>query len=955
MKSSRRTTPVTKEEKIHRAVREIRKGDAEYVYFFEHANSPSWLNLYQHGFFQTPPRPDRGEKYLSFRPWPESQYLVRMAALPSAQSVVLDLVLKMQSTDNPFVHDDLADIALTLPVDMAAKIVPLACQWTESPFKRQLGEKLGALIVRLAKSGQLDSALDLARAALSMASGNHASDDTGEAPLKDSEPKAKLQQFQYEQVVELILPPLVDAAGLAALQLFADILDEYATLARDPTEPGDDDYFHYRQARLENPKDPFDLASTLICAVRDISERVIRDDNSRFGAVIEVLKGKRWSSFRRLELHLGRLFPDHGVRLAEEFFQEPKSLEKRSLQHEAALLLQSVFSKLNAETQERILAWIDRGPERSRVQQWLEMFSKPVTEEMIQDFSDARRRDLFAILEGQLPEKYQTEFTRIVERLGKGRPFGEPARITGGAFGPRSPKSIDELKEMTSPSILSYLASWQPGSDMFSETAEGLGRNFVVIVEDRPNEFVAAAEEFKTLAPTYVRSFLEGLQRSLTQGKMFEWRPVLDLMIWIATQPREILGLTGGLMIADPDWGWSRGAVIELLKSGLDRTSGDGGLACVDRPLVWRVLRPLTDDPFPSVEDEAHPHFDPASLSINSTRGRALYAVIQYAWWVRQCLEGEGHAGATFSSMPEVREVLELHLNPQVDATLTVRAFYGESIRSFAGIDWDWFVSNLDRILPGPGAEADSRFIAAWESFVVFTQPHPLFLDVLSSAYARAVARIGQPGLVKHPASPDSRLAEHLMVYYWWGKLDLANPEGLLQRFYTAASSDLRAHAVWFARHFFSESNAPPEALQRLRDLIEMRLDATGRSSAPEHFFNELAAFGYWFIEGPFDEVWALETLLRTLRFSHRTEHETEVVRRLVAMCPVNPTTCIECLALIVEGDKERWTMAVIEPDTREILKLAMASNVPDAVLAARHLAQHLIKLGYYAFRKLLD
>lgn len=66
------------------------------------------------------------------------------------------------------------------------------------------------------------------------------------------------------------------------------------------------------------------------------------------------------------------------------------------------------------------------------------------------------------------------------------------------------------------------------------------------------------------------------------------------------------------------------------------------------------------------------------------------------------------------------------------------------------------------------------------------------------------------------------------------------------------------------------------------------------------------------------------------------------------------PVECVECLRLMIEGDKERWGMVLIEANAREVLKLAIESNIPQAVLAARLLVQDLIRLGYYEFRNLV-
>jgi hypothetical protein len=173
-----------------------------------------------------------------------------------------------------------------------------------------------------------------------------------------------------------------------------------------------------------------------------------------------------------------------------------------------------------------------------------------------------------------------------------------------------------------------------------------------------------------------------------------------------------------------------------------------------------------------------------------------------------------------------------------MDPTLTVRAVYGESIASFARLDWEWLQSNLDRILPDEGEE-DPRFTAAWESFVTSTPPYLMLFPLLEPSYRRAVDRIGKPAIGQHPISPESRLAEHLMVYFWWGKLEFGS-DGLIDRFYAVAPAELCAHALWSVRASFGIEDAPPRLFERLQELMKRRLAAAGQAPSPEDFVREL-------------------------------------------------------------------------------------------------------------------
>ena len=517
---------------------------------------------------------------------------------------------------------------------------------------------------------------------------------------------------------------------------------------------------------------------------------------------------------------------------------------------------------------------------------------------------------------------------------------------------------MDHLAQTPVKDIVDFLRTWVPGHDIFGPTAEGLGGAFAGAVSQRPAEFAAAAEEMEGLDPTYVRCLFGSLTEALKRGEKWDWGSVLNLAKWVVAQGREIPGRKGGLMDADPDWGWSRTAVIDLLSAGFE--GGPDRLPLEYRIPVWEVLQPLTDDPNPGAEDESGEKFDPSSLSINSTRGRALDAVFDYAWWLRRCSDSAHKAQRqppmTFESMPEVRDVLEAHLNVEREPTLTIRSTYGRHLTALAGLDWDWLRTHVERILLV--AQDDPRpFSAAWESFVSFNQPNTTLLPVLIPSYQRAVAQIGKiPPMMRRPASPEDRLAEHLMVYYWLGSLEFGSADGLLDGFYSAAPDELRGYATWFVGTSVSRwhDGAPPQVFDRLRNLIERRLDAAKQAASPEMFVEELANFGWWFTSKKFEERWSLETLLSVLRLTKKAEGEMDVVKLLLERCPRYPVECVLCLRLMVEGDRERWLLLEVEGDAIELLKQAMASNNPDAVSAARRLADELIARGHFGFRTLL-
>jgi hypothetical protein len=950
---------MVRQETVDRALREIGKGYAQYHYFFDRLNSPAWLEpLFRQGFFQKPPNPVRDEQYTSFPLWPESKYLIRMSQIAEAQETVLKIALRIPESENSRVHDDIAEVALSLPAALSAGLVPQICGYTKSPIKLLLPERVAKLIVHLAAGGQGHAALRLARAALALAPDPRMAEPEGKESLLLPEPRSRFKDWYYARIVEGAVPALVNAVGLEAVQLFCELLNDAVQFYLKEPEEGDEDYLYVRHPAIEQGKSRDDIPSILLCATRDAAEQLIASDRAHFGAVLALLQQRRWTSFRRLELHISRVFLEEGHAVAERVFENPEILISSSLRHEAILLLKAAFPSLSPERREHILAWMDAGPSEETIRRWLQFVGEAVTDEKVRGVWKRRRRDQFSILQGQLPEPYQHTYEELKIELGDPSPPEHIPAKTFGAITAQSPKSAEELAGMPADEVLGFLATWVPGGDIFGPTAAGLGEDLTTVVSQRPDEFAAVAEKFRTVDPTYVRCLFAGLNLALKKGEKWDWRPVLELATWVGGQPRAIEARKGELMVNDPDWGWTRDSIIDLLTTGF--RGGTDRLPCEHRTLVWDALGPLTDDPDPSAEGERGERFDPASRSINSTRGRALYALLEYTRWVRKCAadkrKTEEERPATLDAMPEVRDVLDRHLDVEREPTLTIRSVYGHQLGSLAGLDWEWFQANVQRILP-EGQNESAYFYSAWDSFIVFNRPHEALLGELKRAYQKAVAELAtRPRITLHPGRPDESLAEHLMEYYWWGNLQFGGEDQLLDSFYARAPDELRGHAMWFIGRSVSSwgDETAPEVFERLRNLMERRLKLAAQAPSAQPCAKELANFGWWFTSKKFDERWSMETLLATLRLTKKAELDMDVVKRLAELCSVFPAECVSCLGLMIEGDREHSLLLGIEDEAREVIRLALESNVSEAATSAQRLAENLIARGHFGFRNIL-
>ena len=147
----------------------------------------------------------------------------------------------------------------------------------------------------------------------------------------------------------------------------------------------------------------------------------------------------------------------------------------------------------------------------------------------------------------------------------------------------------------------------------------------------------------------------------------------------------------------------------------------------------------------------------------------------------------------------------------------------------------------------------------------------------------------------------------------------------------------------------------PEEISVRLKKLWGKRLATITASGTPINHTAELAAFGWWFISQKFDDAWAMSQLLAALVLVLKAEPDYHVVERLVALAETMPLEAVQCLALMVQGDKEGWEIGSWRDDSRKILAIAITSGNSAARQAAIALVNRLAARGMPDYKDLLQ
>lgn len=939
-------------------------------YFFDRLTSPSWLDLlHANGLFSHPPAPevDNEKGTIGYSAWPQSRYLVRMA--PQAPEKVLNIMLAVPATDNIRVYEDFAGAAAAMPAELAAK-------WSEREAARinneqdglfgLLPEKLGILINHLLQGEQATAALALARSLLEILPDPRAEkqkEHKDEYSLPP-EPRARFSAWEYRRILERMIPLLPPSARIPAFDLFCDLLEKAVTFSKTSSEdePGAEDHSYIWHPHLEDKPRGDHLKNILVPAVRDVAHAIIAQDPTQLPALVEKLENRRYEIFYRFALDLLRQFPDGAESLIAARLRERHLFDARGTLREYQLLAIEWFGKLQAKDQQEILTWIEAGPgDDEAYKRWHKELSghEPSDEEIVQHKKRWQLNHL-SPLQKSLSSDWKRRYEELTGELGKPeRDYTENSRVEVWR-GPTSPLTAADFQSMSVQEIVTYLSSWEPTRVPMSPSREGLCRQLTETIHKDPMRFAPEAARFQALDPTYVRGFLQGIRQAVSETVGLPWAEILSLCYWVVQQPIAIEGRQVDKWGDDSDWGWTRKTIAGLLGVGLQE--GPSMIPFDLRRQVWNILEILTNDPDPSPDDEATDEpIDPSHVAINSTRGEAIQTVVRYALWVRSCLEklpdGAEKIARGFQEMPEVRRVLETHLDLAQDPSLAIRSVYGRWFPSLTCLDMEWTKNHVRAIFPHGDSLRRYRD-AAWDTYLVFCHPYTVVFDVLQEEYGNAIEQLGTPGTTRFASNctTANHLAEHLMVFYWQGKLPLDDATGLLTRFHEKATDALRGEALEFVgRSLGRPDEALPEEISvRLKKLWEKRLATITASGIPADHTGELAAFGWWFVSRKFDDAWTMSQLLGVLSLVQKAEPDHLVVERLVALAATMPLEAVQCLTMMVQGDNEGWNVGGWRDDSRKILATAIGSGNSSAAQAAIDLVNRLAARGMPDYKDLL-
>ena len=898
--------------------------------FFERLDNPEWIEpLMRHGYFAAPPSrivEDEG-RTISLPKWPVSRYLVRMAASsPEHAGAIQAALLAIPETDNDAVHEDIVAAAAKLPGHLAKPIAEREANWLRKvDFVFGLvGRKISELIVTLARDQQGSTALDLARKILRV-----------RVDQKTGNVAGKVDSYDYEQIIEKVLLALVAADPketlLVLCRLLTYVLDHKKSIGEPPH-----DYSYIWHTRIDTDDNPGDsIEGILVSAVRETALESIRLDSARLPDIVATLKEQRWLVFHRIALFLLARHREKVPDLTRRDVLDRANFDEPMIRREYDALVHEVLCGLEDVDRAIYFSWIEAGPDLEGHRRFIRQWGDAATDEQeaLESYARAWRRDRLVAVRECVPDRLKS----LVADL---PPFGldpenEVEQITTTWI--QSPLTREELEQLSVPDVIARLKAWQPTREDLTARVE-LGRELEKVIASKPDVFAAAADEFKTLHPTYARSLVEGWDAALRAGTAIDWESAIAFSRWIvsATYDRheEQHGLT------DPDYSWSRNAVMRLLQDGF-RAAEPLRIPTGHASAAWEIIRVVTDDADPARNEPLPLNTDPSTHALNTNRGQAFHTLIAYVVWLRNSV---GMAALqTHPTRPDVETVLTEHLSP--DEAPAILSIYGQYFPWLLKLLPDWTDRHIQDIFPTDGENRVWSY--TWPAYLIFCGAYNDIYAAISDKYLFASQDpFRTEELWQSLASPGKKLAEHIAVLYARGVI--GSDDALFAQAIVTAPSDLRGHVVWFANNLLKTDDAwaTPEVIERFQALWDQHLGLREDQ--------DLRAFGWFSLSAAVPPTWFLERLIGVLERIKAISGEHWVLERLAATANDHPLLSIRALLLMLQASTDGAGPYAWREEITAVIQSAANSDDEMTQRTAAEVVNALGRMGFKEYRALL-
>lgn len=498
--------------------------------------------------------------------------------------------------------------------------------------------------------------------------------------------------------------------------------------------------------------------------------------------------------------------------------------------------------------------------------------------------------------------------------------------------------TYQELASLSDDELIDKLKAHQK-ADVMAFWHDSVADFLTTLIKNNPSRYVKLADRFKSLNSEFINAFISAITGAMDSLDEQDLVTVLDLGGTVSERSKDSEATENQYLE------WSRMSFARFLYK-LVAQRPDKSDYISDEVNIVKVLDSiliLTRDEQPSTEHEEKyggDNMDSATLAINTTRGEAMHAMSRLLLWVgRNKPKDKGILKRIYSEY-------DWHLDISNDPSPAIRSVYGQWLPWIWNLNKEWTSTNLQKIF-----SEDLLGDAAWNAYITLTQAFDEMLE-LTEPIIRQRMKSLQEYSDKPQGSRDARsqFAQHIMVYYWRGLINLDKGSVTLL-FFETADENYRAEALRFIGFELRKMTSIDDKIkQRLTDLWLYRLKVI--TEKPDLGTKELEEFGSWFASNIFDKNWVITNLQSAIKVAHRAEPDFMVIEKVSQLANEFPLQSIQILKDMITGAREKWSIDSWRESAMNIITVAFNSGVAEAKKLAIEEANLLVAKGYTGFRE---
>ena len=272
----------------------------------------------------------------------------------------------MERSDNPSVTSEVLAVANSLPDAQLRSIVEGVLEWLDGPHLKFFVDEASELVIRMLELGDIADALVATNSLLEVVPDPRAADKAakGDFPFGlRPEAAARLSDWNYERVLEAIVEPLVDYAGLEGLRALSTLLATAQRLSRWEDDDSQDYSYVWRPAIEDHEQNSGrSIRDALVAATRDAALRLARQGPDQLVQVVTDLEGGTLIERRMLILYVvSSVGADESM--ISRFVSDRRLFEDHHVRHEYSRLLEQRFGDASADARANVIGWVYEGPD----------------------------------------------------------------------------------------------------------------------------------------------------------------------------------------------------------------------------------------------------------------------------------------------------------------------------------------------------------------------------------------------------------------------------------------------------------------------------------------------------------------------------------------------------------------------------------------------------------------